>query len=241
MFLLFKSFLCESCSSRQTRFMILMKSNNSFYIGLLHNPFLFQCCNTRAVRANEEEVAIQPRRESERLSPRHKSRNSRANFAEVNTWPSLAERSFQSPSNLQKLKSKSGFKIAAPNGRGRLLQKWNSAYAHPGTCSVVLTIREFTTATSTVTLATACLITFVNQVSVPSFVTLSCRTHQHTKPIQTFDRWSTPKWVLWYWNFAFSETEYFANILLRHIEQILCYAEGERSDADGNKVFWRNL
>ena len=51
----------------------------------------------------------------------------------------------------------------------------------------VLILRECIIVISTVTLGTECRTTFVNQVSILSFVTLSCLTSQRT---QTFDRFS---------------------------------------------------
>lgn len=145
----------------------------------------FQYCSTRATHERDEEVEIHPRRGNEPPSRQPKSKNSKVNFAEANTWPSLVEQSFQNLSSWLKLKLKYGFKIAEPNGRERSRQKWNSACAHPGTCTVLI-IREFITATNTVTLEMACRITVVNQVYHLYFVNLNCLTRQRTEIIQAF-------------------------------------------------------
>ena len=139
----------------------------------------------RAARERDAEVGIHPRRGNEPPSRQPKSKNSRVNFGGANTWPSLVEQSFQNLSSWLKLKLKSGFKIAEPNGRERSRPKWNSLCAHRGTCTALI-IQDFITATNTVTLEMACRITVVNQVLHQYFANLSCLTRQLTEITQDF-------------------------------------------------------
>ena len=82
----------ENISKRQVKWKVPAKAKLKIIL-------LFQLYNKKAAQESDEDAEIRQRSVKERLSPQHKLKNLKANFAEANIWPFLVEQSFQADRN----------------------------------------------------------------------------------------------------------------------------------------------